>query len=128
MAIAHGSLTDSNGIHEPKGASTALAETWYVSNGAGSGSWKKRVAKIAQAQIPTSVSANTTSEQTHTVTGVVYATDTVINVVKPTYQAGLGIVGARITADNEIKVTYMNCTASPITPTNETYTYIVYRT
>lgn len=36
--VAHSALTDPN-IHEPKGASTALAGTIYTANGAGSGSW-----------------------------------------------------------------------------------------
>jgi energy-converting hydrogenase Eha subunit B len=30
-----------SGLHEPKGASTASGDTTYVSNGSGSGSWKK---------------------------------------------------------------------------------------
>lgn len=37
--IAHGSITDSQGIHEPKGVSTAAANRLYVANGSGSGSW-----------------------------------------------------------------------------------------
>ena len=38
--VQHSSLTDPN-IHEPKGASTASVDTTYVSNGSGSGTWKK---------------------------------------------------------------------------------------
>lgn len=38
MAIEHVTITDPN-IHEPKGASTATANTVYISNGAGSGAW-----------------------------------------------------------------------------------------
>ena len=38
MTIEHSVIQDPY-IHEPKGASTALAGTVYVSNGAGSGSW-----------------------------------------------------------------------------------------
>lgn len=40
MAIQHASITDPQ-IHEPKGASTATADTVYVANGSGSGSWQK---------------------------------------------------------------------------------------
>lgn len=40
MTIAHKDITDPN-IHEPKGASAALVDTVYVSNGSGSGSWSK---------------------------------------------------------------------------------------
>jgi len=36
----HSVITDPN-IHEPKGASTAAADTVYVSDGAGSGTWQK---------------------------------------------------------------------------------------
>lgn len=36
----HSALTDANGIHEPKGISTATNGQVYVSNGANSGSWK----------------------------------------------------------------------------------------
>lgn len=36
--VAHSSLTGAE-LHEPKGASTALAGTVYVANGSGSGSW-----------------------------------------------------------------------------------------
>lgn len=35
----HGQLTDLDGIHEPKGISSAVANSVYVANGNGSGSW-----------------------------------------------------------------------------------------
>lgn len=38
MSIQHELITDPK-IHEPKGASTASANTVYVANGSGSGSW-----------------------------------------------------------------------------------------
>lgn len=38
MAL-HSTLTDSDGIHEPKGISTASNNRVYVSNGSGSGAW-----------------------------------------------------------------------------------------
>jgi len=38
MAL-HSALTDSDGIHEPKGISTAPANSTYVANGSGSGTW-----------------------------------------------------------------------------------------
>lgn len=40
MAIEHRDIVDSQ-RHEPKGASTAVASTVYVSDGAGSGTWRK---------------------------------------------------------------------------------------
>lgn len=36
----HGQLTDADGIHEPKGITTAPADAIYVADGSGSGSWK----------------------------------------------------------------------------------------
>ena len=69
---------------------------------------------------PASVAANTTAEQTFTVTGV--AVGDVVYVSKPTAQAGLGIVGVRVSAANQIGITFSNNTASPITPTaSESY-------
>lgn len=69
---------------------------------------------------PAQVAANTTAEQTFTVTGLVVGGVVVVN--KPTAQAGLGIVGARISANNTLAITFSNNTASPITPTaGETY-------
>lgn len=40
MTIQHSALTGGE-IHEPKGADTATVDTVYVSDGAGSGSWRK---------------------------------------------------------------------------------------
>jgi hypothetical protein len=71
------------------------------------------------------VSANTTEEQTFTVTGLI--TSDIIIVQKPTHQAGLGIVNARVSAANTLAITYMNATASPITPTSEEYTILALR-
>ena len=65
------------------------------------------------------VSANTTEEQTFTVSGL--TTDMVVFVTKPTHQAGLGVVNARCSAANTLAVTYMNATGSGITPTSEAY-------
>ena len=74
---------------------------------------------------PEEVSANTTEEQTFTIKGLLVS-DIVIP-KKPTHQAGLGIVGARVSAVNTLSITFMNTTASPITPTAETYTILAFR-
>ncbi len=81
----------------------------------------KRPAPIAplvvyqQALTPASVAANTTAEQTFTVTGVPALSVVVVN--KPSAQAGLGIAGSRASAANTIGITFANYTATPITPT-----------
>lgn len=65
---------------------------------------------------PALVAANTTAEQTFTVAGL-QATDAVVTVQKPTAQAGLGIVGARVSAANTLAITFSNNTGAGITPT-----------
>lgn len=64
---------------------------------------------------PALIVANTSAEQTFTVNGV--AVGDVISVSKPTAQAGLGIVGQRVSAANTIAITFGNFTGSSITPT-----------
>lgn len=80
---------------------------------------------LSLAFVPTSVAANTTAEETFTVPGILPGD--VVGVIKPTLQAGLGIVNQRVTAANTIAITYSNNTASPIVPTSETYQVVVTR-
>lgn len=69
---------------------------------------------------PALVAANTTAEQTFAVAGL--AVGDVVFVNKPTAQAGLGIVGARVSASNTLAITFSNNTGVGITPTaSETY-------
>jgi hypothetical protein len=52
----------------------------------------------------------------------------VLNVQKPTAQAGLGLVNERVSAPNTMAITFVNSTASSITPTpNEVYLFTVVR-
>jgi hypothetical protein len=126
--VDHSAITDPN-IHEPKGVASATANTIYEADGAGSGAWKLRLKKYSITISPAAVSANTTAEQTFTCTGLAVATDFIIGVSKPTAQAGLGIVGWRVTADNTIGITFSNNTGAGITPTaSQVYTVFAYRT
>lgn len=68
---------------------------------------------------PASVAANTTAEQTFTVTGLISGTPVWIN--KPSFTSGLGIVGVRVSATNTLAITYANVTGSAIVPPTETY-------
>lgn len=61
------------------------------------------------------VNTITTSEQTVTVPGL--DVGDFVAVVKPTHQAGLGIVNARVSAKNTLAITFVNPTAAGITPT-----------
>lgn len=72
---------------------------------------------------PALIAANTTAEQTFTVPGL--ALGDVVFVNKPTAQAGLGIVGGRVSAANTLALTFSNNTGSNITPT-AAQTYLVY--
>lgn len=82
---------------------------------------------ISVALSPAQVAANTTAEQTFTIPGV-RAADKVMGVSKPTAQAGLGIVGWRVSADNTVGITFSNNTAAGITPTaGQTYDFQLLR-
>lgn len=69
---------------------------------------------------PIAVAANTTVEQTFNVTGLIAGTPVWLN--KPSFQAGLGIVGCRVSAANTLAITFSNSTTSSITPATEVYT------
>lgn len=82
---------------------------------------------LSVALTPAIVAANTTAEQTFTVPGV-RASDVVVQVSKPSAQAGLGIVGARVSAADTVGITFSNNTAAGITPTAaETYKLVLAR-
>jgi len=70
---------------------------------------------------PLSVAANTTAEQTVTVTGV--TTSDIIYCNKPTHQAGLAVGQCRVTASNTVGVTFINATGGAIVPTAEAYKF-----
>lgn len=75
---------------------------------------------------PALVGPNTTAEQTFAVTGVL-ATDVVGAINKPTAQAGLGIVGARVPSAGNIAITFSNTTGAGITPTaSEVYKVVIF--
>jgi hypothetical protein len=69
---------------------------------------------------PASVAANTTAEQLFTVAGA--RAGDIVTVSKPSAQAGIGIVGARVSAPDQVGITFGNWTGGGITPTAaETY-------
>ena len=65
-----------------------------------------------------SVAADTSAEQDVTVTGVT-TSDVILNVIKPTAQAGIGIVNARIKAADTVALTIMNSTAAAVNAASE---------
>ena len=75
---------------------------------------------------PALIVLNTTAEQTFTVNGLLPGDHVTCN--KPTAQAGLGIVGCRVSAANTLAITFSNNTGSSITPTAaQTYLVLVSR-
>jgi hypothetical protein len=71
---------------------------------------------------PAQVAANTTVEQTFTVLGL-GASDVPLDIIKPTCQAGLGLVGYRVVGTNTLAIWFANTTVAAITPTpGEIYT------
>lgn len=80
-----------------------------------------RVRYVTIALSPALIVLNTSAEELFAVPGV-RADDMVLAVQKPTAQAGLGIVGYRVSSEGNIGITFQNSTGSSITPTAaETY-------
>lgn len=77
--------------------------------------WKVGVISITLS--PASVANATSAEQTFDASAIGLLTTDVVLVQKPTAQAGLGIVGSRVSATNVLAITFMNATAATITPT-----------
>lgn len=78
---------------------------------------------------PTSVAANTTAEQTFTVTGLVSGNAVVATPnFNITGQPGIGIAGVRISATNTLAVCFVNTTAGTLTPAAGTWTVAHFNT
>ena len=73
----------------------------------------------SQTLTPTSVAANTTAEQTFTVTGLIANTAVWVN--KPSWTNGIGIAGVRVSAVNTLAINFTNSTAAAIVPPAEAY-------
>lgn len=103
-----------------------MGATHFSGLGIGSGGTDLALIKIYTATInPAAVGAATSAEQTFTVTGL--AVGDIPVVVKPTGTAGVGIVGARVSAANTLALTFMNATAGSVDPASETYTILAFR-
>lgn len=70
---------------------------------------------------PATIATTTSAEQTFTVTGLKLHDFVWVN--KPTTQAGLCIVGARVSAADTLAITFANVTSGTLTPTaSQVYT------
>jgi hypothetical protein len=73
----------------------------------------------SQTLTPASVAANTTAEQSFTVTGLIATTPVWVN--GPSQTANVGITGVRVTGTNNVGITFANPTAGALTPASGTY-------
>ena len=78
--------------------------------------WDLRLRFVNVTLSPASVAANTSAEELFAVPGV-RLDDLVLAANKPAAQAGLGIVGVRVSSEGNIGITFGNFTGSAITPT-----------
>jgi len=90
-----------------------------------SGTAITQIRTYSQTIDPASVAANTTAEQTFTVTGLTTADKVFVN--KPTNTAGLGIVNVRVSAADTLAITFGNFTGLAIDAGSETYTITAIR-
>jgi hypothetical protein len=82
--------------------------------------------RIVQTLTPAAVAANTSAEQTFTVTGLIAGTE--VYVSKPSVTNNLVIAGARVSAANTLAINFANNTAATITPPSEAYTIAYFTT
>lgn len=81
---------------------------------------------VTKALSPAEVAANITAEEIFAV-GEANVGD-FVSVNKPTTQAGLAVMGARVSSAGNVAITFGNVTAAPITPTAaEVYTFSLVR-
>jgi len=72
---------------------------------------------------PASIVANTTVEQTVTVSGL-KSDDIIVSVVKRTLTAGFGVLQGRVSSDNTLAIQLVNASIGAINAPSETYTVI----
>jgi hypothetical protein len=94
---------------------------------AASGAAARQVVIYTASETPASVAANTSNNESVTVTGVL-TTDYLLAVIGPSSNtAGLVQGGARISANDTVIVEFINTTAGAISPAAGTYTFVVLR-
>jgi hypothetical protein len=81
---------------------------------------------------PVAVAANTTAEQSFTVTGLQVSDgfvprDQIIAAAHPTAQVGLVISSQRVSAADTLTLAFTNGTAGSLTPTAELYQITIFR-
>ena len=72
---------------------------------------------------PASIAANTTVEQSTTITGL-KTVDYILRIIKPTLDAGNAVGQGRVSATDTLAITYINASGGAVDPGSETYTLI----
>ena len=120
--MAFTAVTNVTGSNPGPQADT-LADTVQMPTG---NLWKVGVFNLTLT--PAVVGTGGSAEQTFATTGIGLLTTDVVLVQKPTAQAGLGIVGSRVSATDTLAITFGNMTAVSITPTaGQVYQVVVFR-
>jgi hypothetical protein len=91
----------------------------------GTGTTLTQIAVYAPSLTPASVAANTSAEQTFTVSGLATSDKVVVNGPAPT--AGCPLVHARASGLNTLALTFLNTTAGPLTPAAGVHSVIAIR-
>ena len=91
-----------------------------------SGTDLTQITVYAPSLTPASVNANTTAEQTFTVTGLA-TTDKVFVDSPASLGNGLGIAGVRVSAADTLAIRFSNATAGSLTPVSGTYPTVAVR-
>jgi hypothetical protein len=92
----------------------------------GNGTVATKLQVLTATYDPASLSANTTREDSVTVTGITTA-DKILAVIKPTHTTGFVIGNARASASNTVAVTVGNVTTGAVDAPSETYTFVALR-
>jgi hypothetical protein len=74
---------------------------------------------------PVSVAANTTAQQSFTIPGV--RVGDLVVAISPSLSAGVGVEGARVTAENTVAITFQNSTAAGVVPAAGAYQFLAVR-
>lgn len=122
MGTTNFDVVAANSFSGPQSGTTVAATTSLT---VGGGTAITKIAVYSQALDVASVAANTSAEQTFTVTGL--TTGDKVFVSKPSLSAGLVIGNARVSAADTLAITFGNLTAAAIDPASETYTIVAIR-
>jgi hypothetical protein len=128
LALCMGRVSAANTVKLSLGNSTGStitptgSESWIIGTIAAN-------LQVTATLSPAAVAANSVSEQTFTLSGAAAGAlqsgaGQLVWANKPTQQAGLGLMSARISGNNQVALTFANFTAATITPTaSEAYIF-----